>query len=190
VVFSIAITVGLAERHVVSREIDLSSHPQGGLALDEAEITRYITTTFAGVDVNVASSENGAPEIAWGDSFFIYDPDRNLDDTHRFPFATIVTKDYGDFDNASKLDRRGVFRLNIGVSKETYAKLFPAGGADYDFAALDRLMPHPVYGPNHWACALVPSESTFESIKPLLEEAHGIAMGRVERRKIRSDGRA
>jgi hypothetical protein len=83
------ITVGLAERHVVSREIDLSSHPQGGFALDEAEITRYITTTFAGVDVDVASSESGAPEIAWGDSFFIFDPDRNLDDTHRFPFAAM-----------------------------------------------------------------------------------------------------
>jgi hypothetical protein len=90
--------------------------------LDEAGITRYIAMTFFGVDVVVASKENGAPEIAWGDTFFIYDPDRNLDDTRRFPFATIVTKDYGDFDNASRLDRPGVFRLNIGVSKETFAK--------------------------------------------------------------------
>ena len=158
--------------------------------MDEGAITRYIAEALAGVDVLVASSENGAPEIAWGDSFFIYDPDRNLDDTHRFPFATIVTKDYGDFDNASKLNRQGVFRLNLGVSKETYAKLFPVDAGDYDFAALDRLVPHPVYGTNHWMCVVNPSDSTFESIKPLLEEAHGIAMGRVERRKIRSDGRA
>jgi len=158
--------------------------------LDEAAITRYIAEALAGVDVLVASSENGAPEIAWGDAFFIYDPDRNLDEARRFPFATIVTKDYGDFDNASKLDRPGIFRLNIGVSKDTYAKLFPADGGDYDFAALDRLMPHPVYGPNHSVCVINPSESTFESIKTLLEEAHGIAMGRVERRKIRKDGRA
>jgi hypothetical protein len=34
-----------------------------------------------------------------------------------------------------------------------------------------------------------PRESTFESIKPLLEEAHSIALGRIKRRKIRSDGR-
>jgi len=122
--------------------------------MDEAEITRYIANTFAGVDVVVASSENGAPEIAWGDSFFIYDPDRNLDETRRFPFATIVIQDYGDFDNASNLDRPGVFRLNIGVSKATYAKLFPGDAGDYDFAALDQgfvdLGSVPQYLPN-WA---------------------------------------
>jgi hypothetical protein len=150
--------------------------------LDEAAITRYIATTLPGVDVLVASREGGAPEIAWGDSFFIYDPDRNLDDVRRFPFATIVTKDYGDFDNASNLDRPGVFRLNIGVSKETFANLFPAEG-EYDFTALDRLIPHPVYGRNHWVSVLNPSESTFELVKPLLTEAHGIAIGRIKRRK-------
>ena len=150
--------------------------------MDEAAITRYIATTLPGVDVLVASREGGAPEIAWADSFFIYDPDRNLDDVRRFPFATIVTKDYGDFDNASNLDRPGVFRLNIGVSKETFANLFPAEG-EYDFTALDRLIPHPVYGRNHWVSVLNPSESTFELVKPLLTEAHGIAIGRIKRRK-------
>ena len=149
--------------------------------LDEAAITRYIATTFAGVDVVVASKENGAPEIAWGDSFFIYDPDRNLDDARRFPFATIVTKDYGDYDNASNLDRPGVFRLNIGVSKETFAKLFGAE-SEHDFTQLDRLMPHPVYGRNHFVCVLNPSDSTFDAISPLLKEAYEIAVNRVMRR--------
>jgi len=158
-------------------------------SLDEAAITRYISTELPGVDVVVASSEGGAPEIAWGDSFFIYDPDRNLDDVHRFPFATIVTKDYGDFDNASNLDRPGVFRLNIGVSKERYAKLFGEGG-EFDFAALDKLIPHPVYGRNHWVSVLNPGDSTFEAIKPLLHEAHSIAVRRVERRKTPSEGDA
>ena len=129
----------------------------------------------------VASRENGAPEVAWGDSFFIYDPDRNLPDTRRFPFATIVTQDYGDFDNASKLDRPDVFRVNIGVSKETFATLFAAEG-DHDFTQLDRLMPHPLYGPNHFVCVLNPSDSTFESIKPLLAEAYEIARRRARRR--------
>src|SRR5919108_1666592 len=114
--------------------------------MDEASITRYITDTFAGVDV-VHPEASGAPEIAWGDTFFIYDPDRNLEPKHRFPFATIVTKDYGDFDRASNLDRPGVFRLNVGVRKETYRSLFgpqpanpPAGGVvdtGHDFSALD-----------------------------------------------------
>ncbi|MGH7760092.1 MAG: DUF6194 family protein [Candidatus Dormibacteraceae bacterium] len=105
-----------------------------------------------------------------------------------FPFATIVTKDYGDFDNQSNLDRPGVFRLNIGLSKETYASLF--GEGQYDFAALDRLIPHPVYGPNHWVGVLNPTDSTFESIEPLLAEAYRIAVNRLERRKMPKDGGA
>src|SRR5262249_26259208 len=105
---------------------------------------------------------------------------RNLEGARRFPFATIVTKDYGDFDDASNLDRPGVFRLNIGVGKETYASLFDAG-AGHDFTALDRLMPHPVYGSNHWVCVLNPSEATFETLKPLLREAYDRAAGRYDR---------
>ena len=59
--------------------------------MDQRSITQYIADTFAGVDV-VTPTEG----IASGDTFFIYDPDRRLDPKHRFPFATIVTKDYGD----------------------------------------------------------------------------------------------
>jgi hypothetical protein len=174
-------TVGLVRRAVVSRQIDLSSHPRGGRPLDEAGITRYIATNFSGVDVVVASAENGAPQVAWGDTFFIYDPNRDLSDTRRFPFATIVTKDYGDFDNASQLDRPGVFRLNVGISKDRYERLFDEDG-DHDFTTLDVLMPHPVYGPNHFVCVLNPSDSTFEQLKPLLAEAYEIAVRRADRR--------
>jgi Family of unknown function (DUF6194) len=148
--------------------------------VDEASIVQYIGTTFAGVDVAVGSEEAGSPEVAWGDTFFIYDPDRSLQSTRRFPFATIVTKDYGDFDNASDLNRSGIFRLNVGISKETYESLFVAGG-EYDFAALDGLMPHPVYGRNHWVCVLNPSDSTFETVKALLAEAYDIAVRRSRR---------
>ena len=150
--------------------------------MDEASIRRHIATEFAGVDVDVASRESGAPEIAWGDTFFIYDPNRNLEGPRRFPFATIVTKDYGAFDNASNLNRPGVFRLNIGVSKKRYEALFPNDAA-HDFTALDRLMPHPVYGPNHWVCVLNPTEATFESLRPLLAEAYEIAVRRAGPRK-------
>ena len=150
--------------------------------MDQGGITRYVAETFDGVDVEVASQDNGAPEIAWGDTFFIYDPDCNLEGAARMPFATIVTKDYGDFDRASNLDRPSVFRLNIGVSRETYGSLFPDDG-DHDFTVLDRLLPHPVYGRNHWVCVLNPSESTFRSLHPLLAEAYGIAAGRQTRRR-------
>jgi hypothetical protein len=148
--------------------------------MDQAAITRFVTTTFTGVDPVVGSEEAGSPEIAWGDTFFIYDPDRTLEGAKRFPFATIVTKDYGDFDNASRLDRPDVFRLNVGVGKETYASLFDAS-AEHDFTALDRLMPHPVYGRNHWVCVVNPSEATFETLKPLLQEAYDRAVERYSR---------
>ncbi len=146
--------------------------------MDESAITEYITSTFAGVDAEVGSAEGGAPEIAGGDTFFVYDPERSLAGAKRFPFATIVTKDYGDFDNASKLDRHGVFRLNIGVSPETFDGLFGTGD-ERDFTALDTLMPHPVYGSYHWVSVLNPSEATFETLKPLLREAYQRAVRRL-----------
>jgi hypothetical protein len=153
--------------------------------VDQASISRYISSTFRGVDVVVASRESGAPELAWGDTFFIYDPERNLEATRRFPFATIVTQDYGEFDNASNLNRPGVYRLNIGVSKKTFDSLFSAGG-EHDYTALDVLMPHPVYGPNHFVCVLNPSDGTFDEVKPLLSEAYQIAVKRAAPRTARS----
>jgi len=67
--------------------------------------------------------------------------------------------------------------------------LFGEGG-EFDFAALDKLIPHPVYGRNHWVSVLNPGDSTFEAIKPLLNEAHSIAVRRLERRKTPSEGDA
>jgi hypothetical protein len=154
--------------------------------MDQASIIRFVSTTFSGVDAFVGSEANGSPEIAWGDTFFIYDPHRNLEGARRFPFATIVTKDYGDFDNASNLDRPDVFRLNIGLSRETCTSLFE-DGAEHDFTALDRLMPHPVYGRNHWISVLNPSVATFESIEPLLREAYDRAVQRYARSERGAD---
>ena len=164
--------------------------------MDEAAITHYITDTFDGVDVVVASREAGSPEVAWGDSFFSYDPGRDLPPDRRFPFATIVTKDYADFDCASNLNRPSVFRLNVGVSKETYRSLFGAppsrSGTDsdvesgYDFTALDQLLPHPVYGRMYWVCVLNPSAATFqEVVRPLLAEAYDLAVSKGARREAR-----
>ena len=151
-----------------------------GLEMDQQEIRDYVASTYDGVDIQVASQADGAPEIAWGDTFFIYDPERTFEGTRRFPFATIVTKDYGDFDDKSNLNRADVYRLNIGVSKKTYDSMFKGEG-DHDFTALDTVMPHPVYGVNHWLCVLNPTQSTFETLKPLLTEAYDIAVRRAKR---------
>jgi hypothetical protein len=149
--------------------------------MDASEITRCITALFTGVGVQVASRENGAPEIAWGDIFYFADVGGAEPPDRKFPFATIVTKDYGEFDCASNLNRPGVFRLNIGISKQTFAGLFPEP-AEYDFTALDRLLPHPVYGKMYWVCVLNPSAATFEVVRPLLAEAFDLAAQRNARR--------
>src|SRR5215471_2384804 len=134
--------------------------------MEQSEIVRYVAETFTGVNILQPTDGPGA-----GDTFFIYDPDRNLEPKQQMPFATIVTKDYGDFDNTSNLNRPGVFRLNIGVSRETFRSLFEEG-AEHDNAALDTLIPHPVYASQSWVSVLNPSQRTFESLRPLLAEAY------------------
>lgn len=96
---------------------------------------------------------------------------------NQFPFATIVTKDDA-FDTASRLDRPGVFRLNIGVGKESFHALFGEAPAAVDHAALDTLMPHPLHAKMHWLSVINPSAKTFEQLKPLLAEALQLARAR------------
>ena len=86
--------------------------------MTEDEIIQF-AEGLPGVDVLTASEATGAPEIAWGDSFFYFDPDRDIPGDRRFPFATIVTKDYPGFDEASNVDREGVFRLNASVGRDS-----------------------------------------------------------------------
>ncbi|HEX2909253.1 MAG TPA: DUF6194 family protein [Chloroflexia bacterium] len=137
--------------------------------MDEAAITEYITVTFDGIEVITAL----------GNSFFMYDPGG------KFPMATLVTHD-DDYDQFSNLNRPSVFRLNIGVSKQTFQELFGTKPfstdsneteSAYDFTALDKLMPHPVYGRMYWVSILNPSVTTFETqVRPLLDEAYAISV--------------
>lgn len=78
-----------------------------------------------------------------------------------------------------------MFRLNVGVSKDTFRALFShlptedsTTSTGYDFAAVDRLMPHPAYARQSWMCVLNPSAETFEAVKPLLAEAYSIVVTR------------
>src|ERR1700722_20040842 len=99
-------------------------------------------TGLPGVVVQTAREGDGSPEVAWGDSFFFYDPDDSPDD-RRMPFTTIVTKHYDGFDEASDLNRPGVFRLNISVGRAAFEQLIgypPADHADQpDYTAIDQL---------------------------------------------------
>lgn len=131
--------------------------------MDELEIGRRLAASFPGVSVLEAN----------GDSFFIYDPDRDLPPKRQMPFITLVTAD--TYDQDSQLDRPGVYRLNIGLTKATYTSLFPTPG-DWDYAALDEVMPHPVYAPQYWICVLSPSAETVDELAPLLDEAYEFAV--------------
>ncbi|MGH8601673.1 MAG: DUF6194 family protein [Gammaproteobacteria bacterium] len=62
-----------------------------------------------------------------------------------------------------------------------------AGGVvdtGHDFAALDQLLPHPVYGWMSWVCVLKPSIATFQTVKPLLAEAYDLAAGKFAKRAV------
>lgn len=145
--------------------------------MNEAEVIKYITDTFDKVKITVHE----------GNSFFSYDPQQ------KFPFATLMTNDVND--QASNLNRPSIFRLNIGVSRETYQSLFglqptfaPNGGVintGHDFTALDQLMPHPIYAPMSWICILNPGEVTFETVKQLLAEAYEIDVKKHTKRLAR-----
>lgn len=153
-------------------------------AMDQEAIIQYLTGTFEGLEVLRPTDGPGT-----GDTFFFYDPLRNIDPSKRLPFATIVTKNYAGFDSLSQLDRPDVFRLNIAVSRATFIKLFghppteaATRAAGYDFAVLDRLIPHPVYAPQSWLSVLDPTAETFDTVKPLLAEAYSRQRAGVERR--------
>jgi hypothetical protein len=137
--------------------------------LDAAAITQSILDAFPGVE----TSEN------YGYTFFFYGPDRML------PFATLIASDQ-PHDQVSDLDRPGVYRLNIGVSRQTFEALFGSHAVDpgaYDFTALDTIIPHPEYAAQNFVCVLQPGERTLEKVKELLAEAYALAVRRHDRRQ-------
>lgn len=75
---------------------------------------------------NVERTEN------FGYAFFFVGGD------HRLPFMTVADSD-NEYDNVSGLSREGVFRVNIGMSRETFASLVGGQGSETpDYAGLHR----------------------------------------------------
>lgn len=141
--------------------------------MHESSVADYITNTFPGVETTTN----------FGYTFFFYGSD------HMLPFATLASSD-NEYDRISNLDRPGVFRLNIGVSRQTFQSLFGTAKVDvssYDFTALDVIMPHPDYAPQNFICVLSPSEATFERVRALLAEAYDIAVRRYKRRTKKNE---
>jgi len=149
--------------------------------MDEARLLEYIEKKFPGVEVVIHEA---------GGVFFFYDPDRNTPPKLKMPFATLLNND--NYDRASNLSRPSIFRLNIGVSKDTYRSLlgdqpaFPENGGyvdtGHDFTTLDQIMPHPEYASASWICVLNPGDKTLKAVCGLLAEAYDLAVARYENR--------
>jgi Family of unknown function (DUF6194) len=156
--------------------------------VDATEMRRYICETFAGIDV----MENS------GDAFFIYDPDGDLPQDRWLPFATIVTDD--NYDTVSKLTEPAAYRLNIGLTKATYAAWFGAAPTrrdehgvlrtGFDYSVRDEVLPHPFYASHHWVCVVSPGEASFGAIRPLLAEAYEFAVRKHANRQARAASEA
>ena len=123
---------------------------------DPEAITRIILERYPETDV----------VEAMGATFF------SLDESSWPNYATIVTTDEHDMGAPSNLARPGVFRLNIGVGKESFERLVGSMVAP-DYSMLEVVLPHPVYVRQRWLAILNPSWQTFhEVVEPLIGEAY------------------
>ncbi|MEV0697274.1 DUF6194 family protein [Saccharopolyspora sp. NPDC050389] len=151
--------------------------------MDATAMTRYIEETFDGV----RAVENA------GDTFFVHDPDGDLPDDRWMPFATIVTGD--NYDTVSDLDHPGAYRINIGLTKDSFTARFgPAPTArdergvlatEFDYAARDQVLPHPHYASQYWVCVVNPGPETTGEVRRLLDEAHDFAARKHANQKAR-----
>lgn len=142
--------------------------------MDIDELSRTILATCPGTVVLETA----------GDLFFVHDPEGDLPDVRKQPFATIVTGDR--YDDVSDLDRPGVYRLNVGVSRARYGQL----DLGTDLTALDVFLPHPIYAAQHWICVLNPGPRTTGLLAELIVEAHTLARRKVENWRARQATRA
>ena len=144
------------------------------------EIIQYCLENLDGA-VNVDS---------WGEKGIFYNPHKTL---KRGVYILTIKEQDGENDRSSDLNREGVYRINIGVRKDTFQQMFkeipkrPAKGEtvnmDYDFTTIDKIIPHPVYAWMGWICCLNPTEETFNELRPLIQEAYEYAKEKYQKRK-------
>lgn len=128
------------------------------------------------VEEFVASLDNVQREDNFGYVFYF------VGDDHRLSFVTIANSD-NEYDKVSNLNRKGVFRINIGGSKKTFDSLLPDSNSEnMDYSVLNVFLPHPDYAKQHFMCILNPSGENVETTKQLIVEAHSIAANRLRRK--------
>lgn len=88
---------------------------------------------------------------SWGERGIFYNPNNTL---KRGIYVLTVKEKDGDNDKSSDLNREKIYRVNIGIRKNTFINMFgsvparpPKSGIvdmPYDFAKTDKILPHPV----------------------------------------------
>jgi len=141
--------------------------------------------TLDGVLVFTPEPGSAFPEITWGDAFIYYAPDGRMPRNVQ-PYATIVSRNYPD-DTASDLDTPGRRRVNIRTERAAFVELTGEEPRDLtrprDYAAVDSVLPHPVYGALGWISVVDPGERTTDTVVQLLRDAHEAARARFARRQ-------
>ena len=151
-------------------------------------------TTASSISNHILSNFDGLSLLdSWGEKSFFYNPNNLL--PRGIYFCTIKEKD-GANDKASDLNRDGIFRVNFGISKQTFLNRFhllpkrPSKGniidGSYDFKALDVLTPHPIYGWMAWVSILNPSHDSWNNLQMLLAESYKICIEKYNKRSINS----
>lgn len=176
--------IGLLAFHVkedVESYLYMLEHSQ----MNQQTITDFLLA-LGNVKTVLASEENGDPEVAWGDSFYYIV--NAAGESPKMPFATVVIKDYTGFDEASNLNRGGLFRLNVDLGRERFEELFgylpsahQAHHDRYDYTAVHTVFPHPVYASYGWASIINPSGNAEVQAKELLTNAHQQALQKMDK---------
>jgi hypothetical protein len=133
--------------------------------MNQAEVEAFVSSLK-----NVQQTEN------FGYTFFF------IGDDQMVPFVTIAHTD-NEYETVSNLNREGVFRINIGVSRKTFNDL--VGEATYepvDYSVLNTILPHPDYAKQNFICILNPADENVEKTKQLITEAHALALARFQRK--------
>lgn len=128
---------------------------------------------------------------SWGERGIFYNPENKL---KRGVYILTVKEKDGENDSSSNLSRENIYRVNLGVHKDTFREIFgtipkrPSKGGvvdmEYDFTVTDKILPHPVYAWMGWICFLNPSQKTFDELKPYISEAYEYAKEKYAKKKI------
>jgi len=131
------------------------------------------------VEAFVSSLDNVQRDDSYGYAMYF------VGDEHMVPFVSIANSD-NEYDQVSNLNREGVFRINIGVGRDTFNSLVGSMKAeDIDYTTLNVFLPHPEYAKQNFVCILNPSGANEELTKKLIIEAHDLVANRLERKANR-----